>query len=139
GAGGCRHVGLVRSVGSPRNAQIYGGGRMRSALACYAAVMKTKVAERMAYRADFAISVVMMLIGDMMVPLVTLLIYTSGASFPGWELHEVIMIQAVFTLAKGIAFPFFFGIVGNTLNHVREGSFDLILIKPRGALFMAMV
>lgn len=112
---------------------------MRSSLACYATVIKTKFASRMAYRADFFISLFMMLVGDLTLPLVTLLIYKSGASFPGWELHEVILIQAVFTLSKGIAFPFFFGIVGNTLYHVREGSYDLLLIKPRGALFMTMI
>lgn len=112
---------------------------MRSSLACYAAVIKTRFAERMAYRGDFFFSMFMMLIGDMMVPFVTLLVYRSGASFPGWELHEAILIQAVFTLAKGIAFPFFFGIIWNTLHHVREGSFDIMLIKPRGALFMTMI
>lgn len=112
---------------------------MKSSLACYAAVIKTKFAARMAYRADFFISLFMMLIGDMMVPLITLLIYKSGASFPGWALHEVILIQAVFTLAKGIAFPFFFGMVWNTLDHVREGTYDILLIKPRGALFMTMI
>lgn len=112
---------------------------MRAAFACYAAVVKTRFASRMAYRADFFISLFMMVVGDMVVPFVTLLIYKSGASFPGWELHEVILIQAVFTLAKGIAFPFFFGIVSNMLYHVREGSYDLLLIKPRGALFMTMI
>lgn len=45
----------------------------------------------------------------------------------------------MFTLAKGIAFPFFFGIVWHTLYHVREGSYDILLIKPRGALFMTMI
>lgn len=112
---------------------------MKSTLACYVAVMKTRLAQRMVYRGDFFLSVVMMLIGDMMIPLVTLLIYRSGAAFPGWELHEVILIQGVFTLAKGLAFPFFFGIVDHTLLHVREGTFDLMLIKPRGALFMSMI
>lgn len=111
---------------------------MSSAFACYVAVMKTKLAERMAYRGDFFISVFMMLIGDLMVPLITLLVYRSGASFPGWTLHEVILIQGIFTLAKGIAFPFFFGMVSTTLHHVREGSYDVFLLKPRPVLFLTM-
>lgn len=41
-------------------------------------------------------------------------------------------------LAKGIAFPLFFGIVWNTLDGVREGTFDLLLIKPRSALLLSM-
>jgi ABC-2 type transport system permease protein len=112
---------------------------MRSTLACGIAVMKTKFAERMAYRGDFFISVFMMLIGDMMIPLITLLIYRSGAAFPGWTLEEAIMIQAVFTLSKGIAFPFFFGMVWRTLSLVREGTYDTLLIKPRSVLFITMV
>ncbi|MFD0617465.1 ABC transporter permease [Paenibacillus sp. GCM10027629] len=112
---------------------------MKSLLACYRAVIKTKLAERMAYRTDFAISVLLMLLGDFMIPLVTLLVYRSGASFPGWTLQEALLIQAVFTLAKGVAFPFFFGIVSTTLYHVREGSFDVFLLKPRPILFLAMM
>ncbi|WP_410769984.1 ABC transporter permease [Fontibacillus sp. BL9] len=103
------------------------------------AIMKTKLAERMAYRADFLISILMMLIGDLMLPLVTLLLYSSGAFFPGWSLQEAILIQGIFTLAKGIAFPFFFGIVSTTLYHVREGSYDIFLLKPRSVLFVTMV
>lgn len=101
--------------------------------------MKTKLAERMAYRADFIISILMMLLGDLLLPLVTLLLYSSGASFPGWTLQEAILIQGIFTLAKGIAFPFFFGIVSTTLYHVREGSYDIFLLKPRSVLFVTMV
>ncbi|MEK5479168.1 ABC-2 family transporter protein [Paenibacillus sp. FSL R5-0407] len=112
---------------------------MKSVLKCYAAIMKTKLAERMAYRADFFISILMMLIGDLMFPLVTLLLYSSGASFPGWTLREAILIQGIFTLAKGVAFPFFFGIVSTTLYHVREGSYDIFLLKPRSVLFITMV
>lgn len=112
---------------------------MKSRLACLLAVMRVNVAARMAYRGDFFISLVMMLAGDMLVPLVTLLVYRSGASFPGWALHEAILIQAIFTLAKGVAFPFFFGIIWNTLDRVREGTFDLMLIKPRSPLFMSML
>lgn len=112
---------------------------MRSVLECYAVIMKTKLAERMAYRADFLISLLMMVIGDLGLPLVTLLLYGSGASFPGWTLQEAILIQGVFTLAKGVAFPFFFGIVSTTLYHVREGSYDIFLLKPRSVLFITTV
>lgn len=112
---------------------------MKTRLTCLLAVMRTNFASRMAYRGDFLISLVMMLAGDMLVPLVTLLVYRSGASFPGWELHEALLIQAIFTLAKGVAFPFFFGIIWNTLDRVREGTFDLMLIKPVSPLFMSMI
>ncbi len=101
--------------------------------------MKTRLAEKMAYRGDFFISISTILIGDLMLPFITYLIYRSGAAFPGWTLEEVLFIQAVFLLAQGIAFPFFFGIIQLTLNQVREGTFDILLLKPRATLFISLV
>ncbi|MDQ0062824.1 ABC transporter permease [Paenibacillus harenae] len=112
---------------------------MRGIALCLAAVMRTKLAEQMAYRSHFALSVLLLVIGDLVVPFVTLLVYNAGASFPGWTLHEALLVQAVFTLAKGIAFPFFFGMVGTTLSQVREGTFDLLLLRPRPVMMMAIL
>ncbi|MCD9020804.1 ABC transporter permease [Cohnella silvisoli] len=112
---------------------------MKGVFACIASVLRTKVAEQMAYRSHFFLSVILLVAGDLLVPMITLLVYRSGASFPGWSLHEALLIQGVFGLAKGIAFPIFFGMVGSTLSLVREGTFDLLLLKPRPALFMTML
>ncbi len=105
----------------------------------YWAILKTVLAARMAYRGDFFISAFMIVVGDFLVPLVTLMIYAAGASFPGWNMYEALLIQAIFMMAKGVAFPCFFGIVWNTLDRVREGTFDILLLKPRSALFMTLV
>ena len=105
----------------------------------FLAVMRTVIAGRLAYRGDLFISLVVTLLGETILPLITLLIYRTGASFPGWTLYEVMLIQSVFMLAKGMAYPFFFGMVYNTLDRVRDGTFDVLLLKPRSALFMTMV
>lgn len=105
----------------------------------YLSVLQTTFAARMTYRGDFFISAFMIVIGDLIVPLVTFIIYKTGASFPGWSLYEALLIQATFMLAKGIAFPCFFGIVSNTLGRVRDGTFDILLLKPRSALYMTIV
>ncbi|MHA7964232.1 ABC transporter permease [Paenibacillus sp. CAU 1782] len=112
---------------------------MKGIFLCWAAVFRVKLAELMAYRSHFALSVLLLIAGDLVVPLVTLLVYRSGAAFPGWSLYEALLVQAVFVLAKGIAFPFFFGMVGTTLSQVREGTFDLLLLKPRPVMMMAML
>ena len=101
--------------------------------------VKTALASRMAYRGDFFMSMIIMLLVEMGAPLLTILIYRNGASFPGWTMYEALLIQGVFLLAKGIALPFFFGIVWNTIERVQEGTFDLLLIKPKSALFLAIV
>ena len=101
--------------------------------------VRTALASRMAYRADFFFSLFIMLAIELVAPLVTFLIYGSGTAFPGWTLYEALLIQGIFLLAKGISFPFFFGIVWNTITRVRDGTFDLLLIKPRPVLLMAVI
>lgn len=108
-------------------------------LRIYLQGIKTALASRMAYRGDFFMSMIIMLLVELGAPMITILVYQNGASFPGWTMYEVLLIQGIFLLARGIAFPFFFGIVWNTIDRVREGTFDLLLIKPKSALFMAIV
>jgi ABC-2 type transport system permease protein len=112
---------------------------MSSAIRLYLQGMKTSIAGRMTDRVDFLVSMTIMLFFDLIVPFVTVVIYSTGASFPGWGLYEALLIQAIFLLAKGIAFPFFFGMVWNTINRVRDGTFDVLLVKPRSPLVMLIV
>lgn len=112
---------------------------MRNNIRIYLVGAKTALASRMAYRGDFFMSMLIMLLVEMAAPLITILIYQNGATFPGWNMYEALLIQGVFLLGKGIAYPFFFGIVWNTIERVQNGTFDLLLIKPKSVLFMAIV
>jgi len=104
----------------------------------YLVSLKNSFAARMAYRGDFFLCCVLILVSEMLVPLLTMLIYSTGASFPGWNLAEVMVLQGVFMLARGTANLLFFGIVYNTLSHVREGTYDLFMIKPVSVLFISI-
>lgn len=110
-----------------------------SVVRLYLQGMKTSIAGRLTDRTDYLLSMMIMLFFDMIMPLVTIIIYSTGATFPGWSLYEALLIQAIFLLAKGISFPFFFGLVWNTIARVREGTLDLLLIKPRSPLLMLIV
>jgi len=107
-----------------------------SSIRVYFDLLKIDIFRRMSYRGDFLISILIMFLFDFLTPFVTILIYRSGASFPGWSFYEVMLIQGIFMLAKGIAFPLFFGMVWNTLLSIRQGTFDLLLIKPRSVLLL---
>lgn len=111
---------------------------MIKALRIHQQGIKLAFAGRMAYRADFIISSSIMLAGDLIIPLATYLVYRSGASFPGWSLYEVLLIQGIFMFSKGISFSLFYGIIWSTLSSVREGTFDLVLLKPHPALHITM-
>lgn len=108
---------------------------MISSIKMYFQGAKVSLASRMAYRMDFFISMLLMLLTELFVPLVTVLIYGNGASIPGWTLYEMLLMQGIFLLSRGIAFPFFFGMVWQTLGTVKSGTFDMFLLKPRPLVF----
>lgn len=94
---------------------------------------------RMAYRFDFIACLFLMLVSDVAVTIATFIIYQNGVSFPGWTFNDVLLMQSIFLLAKGIAFPLYFGMSLNTLFRVADGIYDLLLIKPHSTLFMSIV
>ena len=83
---------------------------------------KNSLAACSAYRGDFFLTLLVSVLFELITPLVTVLIYGSGSSFPGWTMGEALLIQAIFLMARGIAFPCFFGIVWTVFEQVREGS-----------------
>jgi ABC-type uncharacterized transport system permease subunit len=106
--------------------------RHRAGLARLAALaVRVSFSQRAAYRWDFLLSAVVALALEAVTPVVTLLIYGMGSSFPGWTATEALLIQGTFLLARGIAFPCFFGMVWTVFEGVREGTFELTLLKPR--------
>ena len=100
--------------------------------------MKIAFAAASTYRVNFFLNSVIMLLGDIIFPLITVLIYRTGASFEGWTLYEVLLIQAIFTMAMAIADMTFHGIMWATMGYVREGNFEMVLIKPVDTMFLLM-
>lgn len=88
-----------------------------------------------AYRMNFIVSCIITLVGNVFFPLLTLLIYSNGASFPGWSFYEVLLIQSIFTISSGLSNLIFGGVLWTTMSHIREGSFEVILMKPLNPLF----
>ncbi len=101
---------------------------------------RNSLADRAAYRGDFFLGFLVTVLFEMVTPLVTVLMYktSSGTGFPGWSMPEALLIQAIFLVSRGIAFPFFFALVWTVHQLVREGNFELVLLKPRSALLVCM-
>ncbi|MDQ0191762.1 ABC transporter permease [Paenibacillus wynnii] len=108
---------------------------MKRYLEVYKQCMYSAVQSAAAYRMNFIISSLITLVGNILFPLVTLLIYRAGTSFPGWSLYEVLLIQSVFTMSSGLSSVIFGGVLWTTMSHVREGSFEVVLLKPLNPLF----
>jgi ABC-2 type transport system permease protein len=114
--------------------------RLKNAtLLLFGRALRTSFAERAAYRGDFLLSFLVSFLLELVAPLVTLLIYRSGTSFAGWTMEEALLIQAVFLLSRGIAFPLFFGMVWVVFEQAREGTFEITLLKPRSPLLLTML
>ncbi len=92
-----------------------------------------------AYRANFLMSAIIVFLSNALFPLIAILIYGSGAGFPGWSFYQVLLIQSFFTLSSGISGMFFRGIFWQTNFAVREGTFEVSLLKPVGTLFWMAV
>ena len=91
-----------------------------------------------AYRFDFFLSLAITFAGSLGFPLVALLIYNNGAVFPGWSFHEVLLIQSIFTLSQALAHCCLGNVLWETMNHVRNGSYEVVLLKPADPLTYIM-
>jgi ABC-2 type transport system permease protein len=93
------------------------------------------MARALTYRLNFLLSFVITIGYNALFPLVSVLIYRSGASFPGWNFYEVLLMQSIFILSQGVASIMFSNVMWTTLQHIREGSFEIVLLKPVNPLF----
>lgn len=108
---------------------------MKKYLRIYKESMRIALASATTYRTNFILQSVITLLSNIIFPLITVLIYGSGASFKGWNLYEVLLIQSIFTMSMGMSSMFFAGIVWNTMSNVVDGTLEIILIKPVDCLF----
>jgi ABC-2 type transport system permease protein len=100
----------------------------------YRDCIKIAFAGALAYRLNFILTSLLALGLNALFPLVTILIYNAGASFPGWDFFEVLLLQSVFLLSSSLAFIIFEGLMWTSMQHVREGTFEVVLLKPLSPL-----
>jgi len=113
--------------------------KARGHVALHLEGVRLGIAVRLSDRLDFLASLLVMMGIEFLPSLVTALLYRGGLTFPGWTLHDAILVQGVYLLAKGLAYPLFGGMVWNTANMVREGTFELLLLLPRHPLQSCVV
>lgn len=111
---------------------------MKRYLKIYKECIRVAFASASIYRLNFILNSVIMLLGDILFPLLTILIYRSGASFKGWTVYEVLLIQSVFTMSLAIADMTFHGVLWATMDLVRNGNLEMVLILPVDTMFLLM-
>jgi ABC-2 type transport system permease protein len=103
---------------------------MKDFFRVYFAGIFTSMKTASAYRTNFVLMNLFDLIWTVAAPLVTILIYGAGASFPGWTFWEAMLMQAIFGLSSALCAVFIENIVWETMNYVREGTLESVLLKP---------
>lgn len=101
--------------------------------------IKTHYAERMAYRTDFFMSIIIMMLFQFSGPFFVAVIYKQGLSFPGWTFGQVWLLQGIVSLVEGIAYVLFFGIFWTLVYEVKKGILDTLLIKPVNTLWLLIM
>ena len=89
-----------------------------------------ELSSEMAYKGNFFIKSLGLILADFIGPLVILLIYTNSSGIRGWGFEEFILFQGTFVLVTGLSHFLLLGLPFQVIENVREGTFDKILIKP---------
>ena len=95
--------------------------------------------KEMAYKWNFIIKMLSLVLVDVISPLVTLLIYKKTLGIPGWSFEQFILFQATFILVMGINRMTQISLAWKVIYEVREGTFDKFLIKPYNPLLYLTV
>lgn len=101
----------------------------------YLTCLRTSFSCAAAYRVDFILGNLITLLSNIIFPLVTVLIYANGASFPEWSMWEVLLIQSVFSMSGAVSSMVSGSILWVTMENIQAGSFETILLKPLSPLF----
>ena len=96
--------------------------------------MKASLLARIAYKAEFFISMISMFALEMVGPLFAYTIYLNSPGFSGWTFYEIILLQGILLFIKGFSYVTFFGIVWNSNLQIWRVTFDFMLLKPRNTL-----
>lgn len=110
---------------------------MAEALALYRRLVGARVRAQLQYRTSFALDLVGMFLVSSLDFAAVLIIFHNVPSLDGWSVAEVSLLYAASALS--------FALVDLVIGHlddlyllIRDGSFDLLLIRPRGVLFQVV-
>jgi len=105
----------------------------------YLHVIGMRFASRMSYRGDFVASMLGSFLYQLTIPGFLGILYAADMFFPGWSFAQLLVLSGVLALIKGFGFLLVFGMMGNTIRTVQNGSFDLLLTKPQPVLWQLLV
>lgn len=110
---------------------------MVDGLALYARLVGAQVRSQLQYRVSFALDLTGMFLISFLDFVAVLILFENVPTLDGWTLHEVAFLYASTCIS--------FALVDLVIGHldlfprmIREGTFDLVLVRPRGTLLQVI-
>jgi viologen exporter family transport system permease protein len=107
------------------------------ALALYGRLVGAQIRSQLQYRASLALDVVGNFLISFLDFAAILILFENIPALDGWTLHEVAFLYGCTSIS--------FAVVDLVIGHldllprmIREGTFDLVLVRPRGTLFQVI-
>jgi ABC-2 type transport system permease protein len=104
--------------------------KFKNQLALYKKAFGLQLSSWMAYRFNFYLFVVGLLLFNLIGPALVYLIYYNSLSFPGWTLYQVMLLSGIFIMVTAIDTYFFGPIQWQTQSLVLSGDFDKMMVHP---------
>lgn len=112
-------------------------GDVADTLALFARLSVARIRAQLQYRMSFALQATGMFLISFLDFAAILVIFANIPELGGWSVSEVALLYALSTLAFNLT-----DVVIGHLDHlpqlVRDGTFDLLLVRPRGTLFQVI-
>jgi ABC-2 type transport system permease protein len=106
-------------------------------LALYARLVGAQIRSQLQYRLSFALDLTGAFLIAFMDFVAVLIIFENVPQLDGWTLHEIAFLYACTSIS--------FALVDLAIGHldlfprmIREGTFDLVLVRPRGTLLQVI-
>jgi ABC-2 type transport system permease protein len=110
----------------------------RRYLKIWAIHWKNSLMERMAYKYNFILMILGVVIQMLLALIFIKVIFSYISNLAGWSFNEALIVTATYMIIDGLAWATFSYISGIN-KHIRAGTFDNILIKPVDSQFLLSV
>ena len=110
---------------------------LREGLSLYARLIAARVRAQLQYRTSFAIETVGVFLISFLDFVAILIMFSNVPQLGAWNVSEVALLYALATLS----FAFTDLVIGHLDSFpalIRDGNFDLMLVRPRGTLFQVI-
>lgn len=108
---------------------------LKKYIVLYIEFLKQNIKTMLEYKTDFVIGVFSTLVSQFYGIFFVWVIFENLKQIHGWTFYEITFVYGLLTLAKGIDMFFFDNLHALGIEYVKEGKFDIFMIRPISSLF----